>query len=98
MTVTWCFSALADRHRALGSGLEDWNGMGTVWTYARRVQCVRCKGITEDVIESPIASSNCGLNLLVRDHYSRRLAAYQSVGIDAEELWMAGSTSREVCR
>ena len=26
-------SALASRHRALGSGLEDWNGMGTVWTY-----------------------------------------------------------------
>ena len=26
-------SALADRHRALGSGLEDWNGMGTAWTY-----------------------------------------------------------------
>jgi aminomethyltransferase len=22
-------SALASRHRALGSGLEDWNGMGT---------------------------------------------------------------------
>ena len=26
-------SALADRHRALGSGLEDWNGMGTAWEY-----------------------------------------------------------------
>jgi aminomethyltransferase len=26
-------SALADRHRALGSGLENWNGMGTAWTY-----------------------------------------------------------------
>ncbi len=26
-------SALAGRHRALGSGLEDWNGMGTAWTY-----------------------------------------------------------------
>ncbi len=26
-------SALADRHRALGSGLEDWNGMGTAWGY-----------------------------------------------------------------
>lgn len=26
-------SALADRHRSLGSGLEDWNGMGTAWTY-----------------------------------------------------------------
>ncbi len=27
-------SALADRHRALGSDLEDWNGMGTAWSYA----------------------------------------------------------------
>lgn len=27
-------SALASRHTALGSGLEDWNGMGTAWTYA----------------------------------------------------------------
>ena len=26
-------SALAARHRDLGSGLEDWNGMGTAWTY-----------------------------------------------------------------
>ncbi len=26
-------SALASRHSALGSGLEDWNGMGTAWTY-----------------------------------------------------------------
>ncbi|MGR3838837.1 MAG: aminomethyltransferase family protein [Cognatishimia sp.] len=26
-------SALASRHKALGSGLEDWNGMGTAWTY-----------------------------------------------------------------
>lgn len=27
-------SALSDRHQALGSGLEDWNGMGTAWTYS----------------------------------------------------------------
>lgn len=26
-------SALAPRHRALGSALEDWNGMGTAWSY-----------------------------------------------------------------
>ena len=26
-------SALAARHRELGSGLEDWNGMGTAWSY-----------------------------------------------------------------
>ncbi|MDJ0955915.1 MAG: aminomethyltransferase family protein [Arenicellales bacterium] len=27
-------SELASRHRDLGSGLEDWNGMGTAWTYS----------------------------------------------------------------
>ena len=27
-------SALANRHTALGSGLEDWNGMGTAWSYS----------------------------------------------------------------
>ncbi|PXW14989.1 aminomethyltransferase family protein [Paraburkholderia caballeronis] len=34
MAHSWRISALADRHRALGSNLEDWNGMGTAWTYA----------------------------------------------------------------
>ena len=33
MTASWRFSALADRHRALGSELEDWSGMGTAWSY-----------------------------------------------------------------
>lgn len=33
MTASWRFSALADRHRAMGSNLEDWSGMGTAWTY-----------------------------------------------------------------
>ncbi|MEI6097150.1 MAG: aminomethyltransferase family protein [Alphaproteobacteria bacterium] len=34
MTNSWRFSALMDRHRALGSNLEDWSGMGTAWSYA----------------------------------------------------------------
>ncbi|MQQ08880.1 aminomethyl transferase family protein [Epibacterium sp. SM1979] len=33
MTASWRFSALAERHRAMGSDLEDWSGMGTAWTY-----------------------------------------------------------------
>lgn len=52
---------------------------------ARRMQCVHCKGITEDVSTDPFVCSHCGLNLFVRDHYSRRLAAFQGVCIDAEE-------------
>jgi aminomethyltransferase len=38
MPNSWRHSALADRHRALGSVLEDWNGMGTAWTYDRDLQ------------------------------------------------------------
>jgi aminomethyltransferase len=34
MTNSWRFSALIDRHRALGSNLEDWSGMGTAWSYS----------------------------------------------------------------
>lgn len=52
---------------------------------ARRVQCVHCKGITENVVNDPFKCSHCGLNLFVRDHYSRRLAAFQGVNIDAED-------------
>jgi len=52
---------------------------------ARRMQCVHCKGITEDVEIDPFVCAHCGLNLFVRDHYSRRLAAYQAVCIDAED-------------
>jgi len=52
---------------------------------ARRMQCVHCKGFTEDVEMDPFQCSHCGLNLFVRDHYSRRLAAYQAVCVDAED-------------
>lgn len=31
--MSWRRSPLAERHRALGSNLEDWNGMETAWTY-----------------------------------------------------------------
>lgn len=51
----------------------------------RRVQCVHCKGITENVATDPFKCSHCGLNLFVRDHYSRRIAAFMGVCIDAED-------------
>lgn len=51
----------------------------------RRVQCVHCKGITENVATDPFPCSHCGLHLFVRDHYSRRIAAFQGVNIDAED-------------
>jgi dimethylamine monooxygenase subunit C len=52
---------------------------------ARRVQCVHCKGFTDNVTTSPYVCSHCNLQLLVRDHYSRRLGAFQGVCIEAEE-------------
>ncbi|TPL01148.1 hypothetical protein FJ938_21410 [Mesorhizobium sp. B2-4-14] len=52
---------------------------------ARRMQCVHCKGITENVTTQPATCLHCGLLLLVRDHYSRRLAAFQGVCINAED-------------
>lgn len=54
-------------------------------SWARRVQCVHCKGITENVTTQPATCSHCGLLLLVRDHYSKRHAAFQGVCINAED-------------
>jgi len=53
MTLSWRYSVLADRHRALGSKLEDWNGMGTAWTYDKDVAedhvAIRTKAALMDV-------------------------------------------------
>lgn len=51
---------------------------------ARRMQCVHCKGITEDVTTDPFRCADCGLTLFVRDHFSRRLGVFQGVCVDAE--------------
>ena len=37
MALSWRHSTLKDRHRALGSKLEDWSGMGTAWTYDKDI-------------------------------------------------------------
>lgn len=65
----------------------DFNSLRTEHrgSLARRVQCVHCKGITDNVTATPYVCSHCGLSLLVRDHYSRRLGAFQGVNVDAEE-------------
>lgn len=70
MATGFPFAAIQKEHR--GSTL-------------RRVQCVHCKGITENVATDPFRCSHCGLMLFVRDHYSRRIAAFQGVNIDAED-------------
>jgi predicted RNA-binding Zn-ribbon protein involved in translation (DUF1610 family) len=50
----------------------------------RRVYCTHCKTMNEDVTTSIIPCRACGANLFVRDHFSRRLAAFMGVAIDAE--------------
>ena len=37
MPLTWRRTVLEDRHRALGAKMEDWNGMGTAWTYSHDI-------------------------------------------------------------
>jgi len=75
---------------AMKTGMEaglDYAGMQTQHrgSLARRMQCVHCKGFTEDVTTNPANCSHCELLLLVRDHYSRRFAAFQGVNINAED-------------
>jgi hypothetical protein len=51
---------------------------------ARRVRCVHCRATSEDVRTNIVQCIGCRRWLLVRDHYSRRLAAYMGVMVDAE--------------
>jgi hypothetical protein len=53
-------------------------------TLARRVYCVHCRATTEEVRTNIVRCVGCERWLLVRDHYSRRLAAYMGVMADAE--------------
>jgi dimethylamine monooxygenase subunit C len=53
-------------------------------TLARRVHCVHCRTTTENVTTNVVRCGGCERWLLVRDHYSRRLAAYMGVMVDAE--------------
>jgi len=53
-------------------------------TLARRVRCVHCRTTTEEVRTNIVRCAGCDRWLLVRDHYSRRLAAYMGVMVDAE--------------
>jgi hypothetical protein len=53
-------------------------------TLARRVYCIHCRATTENVRTNIVRCVECDTWLLVRDHYSRRLAAYMGVMVDAE--------------
>lgn len=51
---------------------------------SRRVYCIHCRATTENVRTNIVRCVECDRWLLVRDHYSRRLAAYMGVMVDAE--------------
>jgi hypothetical protein len=51
---------------------------------ARRVHCIHCRSTTEEVRTNIVECGGCARWLLVRDHYSRRLAAYMGIMVDAE--------------
>ncbi len=51
---------------------------------ARRVYCIHCQASLEDVTTNVVRCTGCGRQLIVRDHYSRRLAAFMGVMADAE--------------
>lgn len=51
---------------------------------ARRVYCIHCRTATENVTTNIVQCKDCSRWLLVRDHYSSRLAAYMGVMVDAE--------------
>lgn len=53
-------------------------------TFARRVICIHCNGMNENVTRRIFNCGHCSRPLIVRDHYSRRLGAFMGVKADAE--------------
>jgi hypothetical protein len=53
-------------------------------TLRRRVYCTHCKSMNENVATNIVPCWACGASLFVRDHFSRRLAAFMGVQVDAE--------------
>jgi dimethylamine monooxygenase subunit C len=50
----------------------------------RRVLCIHCRTMLEEVAQTQVSCSGCGAMLSVRDHFSRRLGAFMGVRTDAE--------------
>lgn len=50
----------------------------------RRVYCVHCRKVSENVASTIHRCAGCGIALTVRDHFSRPLGAYMGVIVDAE--------------
>ena len=53
-------------------------------SFVRRVWCAHCSHYSENVARRVFECPGCGRALVVRDHYSSRLAAFQGVKADGE--------------
>jgi hypothetical protein len=53
-------------------------------SFVRRVWCAHCSHYSENVSRRVFRCPGCERDLVVRDHYSRRLAAFQGVKADGE--------------
>jgi hypothetical protein len=73
----------ANTARAAGMG-KDEVFLAQAGSLRRRVYCTHCKTMNEDVTTNITPCRACGAALFVRDHFSRRLAAFMGVMVDAE--------------
>lgn len=53
-------------------------------SFVRRVWCAHCSHYSENVTRRVFTCPGCNRSLVVRDHYSGRLAAFQGVKADGE--------------
>ncbi|WP_431798419.1 dimethylamine monooxygenase subunit DmmA family protein (plasmid) [Cupriavidus metallidurans] len=56
----------------------------------RPVYCVHCTTLQETTSKNEMTCCNCGVGLMVRDHFSRRLGAYMGVVADADNPYAKG--------
>jgi DNA-directed RNA polymerase subunit RPC12/RpoP len=74
---------VANTARAAGMGSDE-VFLSQAGSLRRRVYCTHCKSMNEEVTTSIATCRACGARLFVRDHFSRRLAAFMGVMVDAE--------------
>lgn len=80
-TFLGAVAKIASEHGLLADEIQTEH----VGSAARRVHCTHCRHVNEHVTTNLVACGGCGRTLLVRDHYSRRLAAFMGVQADAEQ-------------
>ena len=69
------------REAGMSRGEVRLNHMGSS---ARRVFCVHCRTLNENVVTNIVACAGCRATLFVRDHFSRRMSAFMGVQVDSE--------------